>query len=226
MAKAYSDSQTSQISHTGNNMTVIEEMVDKGQEARKILDELYQMIDETFLSYIIALEAPRLWRPHLEGYEERYRKLLREEGVEDGEIERRIEQQDHFIPPDGEFKLQVNTKKIRKVLAPGVFENLQAKNAIKIVYDSWESVYRRRFRELMGEQIQGDIWGELRWIRHSLAHRDAKGVEELKRARLITDFAPGEEIIFVPATMDKIRQELENWYTEFLMKHFSPEGAK
>lgn len=207
-------------------MTVIEEVVDKGLEARKILDELYQMIDETFLSYIIALEAPRVWRPHLKGYEEGYRKLLREEGVEDAEIERRIEQQDHFIPPDGEFKLQVNTKKIRKVLAPGVFENLQAKNAIKIVYDSWESTYRPRFKELMGEQIQGDIWGELRWIRHSLAHRDAKGVEELKRAKLITDFAPGEEIVLAPAMMEKIRLELEKWCAEFLMKHFSSGQGK
>lgn len=198
-------------------MTVMEEVVDKGLEARKILDELYQMIDETFLSYIIALEAPRVWRPHLEGYEEGYRKLLREVGVADAEIKRRIEQQDHFIPPDGEFKLQVNTKKIRKVLALGVFENLQARNAIKIVYDSWESTYRPRFKELMGEQIQGDIWGELRWIRHSLAHRDAKGVEELKRAKLITDFAPGKEIVFAPAIMEKIRLELEKWYTEFLM---------
>lgn len=207
-------------------MTAIEEVVDKGLEARKILDDLYQMIDETFLSYIIALEAPRVWKPHLEEYEEGYRKLLREEDIEDAEIERRIEQQDHFIPPDGEFKLQVNTKKLRKVLAPGVFENLQAKNAIKIVYDSWDSTYRPRFKELMGEQIQGDIWGELRWIRHSLAHRDSKGVEELKRAKLITDFAPGEEIVFVPAIMEKIRLELENWYTEFLMKHFSPGRVK
>ena len=207
-------------------MTVIEEVVDKGLEARKILDDLYQMIDETFLSYIIALEAPRVWKPHLEEYEEGYRKLLREEDIEDAEIERRIELQDHFIPPDGEFKLQVNTKKLRKVLAPGVFENLQAKNAIKIVYDSWDSTYRPRFKELMGEQIQGDIWGELRWIRHSLAHRDSKGVEELKRAKLITDFAPGEEIVFVPGIMEKIRLELENWYAEFLMKHFSPGRVK
>jgi hypothetical protein len=123
-------------------------------------------------------------------------------------------------------KLQVTTKKIRKVLAFGVFENLQAKNAIKIVFDSWESIYRPRFKDLLGEQIQGDIWGELRWIRHSLAHRDAKGIEELKRARLITGFVPGEEIVFVPAIMEKIRLELERWYTEFLMKHFSPERGK
>lgn len=153
MAKAYSNSQTSQMSHTGNNMTVIEKMVDKGQKARKILDELYQMIDETFLSYIIALEAPRLWGPHLKRYEEGYRRLLREEGVEAAEINRRIEQQDYFILPDGEFKLQVNRKKIRKVLAPGVFENLQSKNAIKVMYDSWDSSYRPRLEGLIGEKI-------------------------------------------------------------------------
>ncbi len=207
-------------------MTVIEEVIDKGLEARKILDELYQMIDETFLSYIIALEAPRVWRPHLEGYEEGYRKLLREEGVEAAEINRRIEQQDHFIPPDGEFKLQVNTKKIRKVLAPGVFENLQAKNAIKVVYDSWDSSYRPRLEGLVEEKIQGDIWGDLRHLRRSITHRDSKAVSELKNAKLITGFIPEQEIVLTPEVMEKIRQELENWYTEFLMKHFSPGWGK
>lgn len=207
-------------------MTVIEEVVDKALEARKILDELYQMIDETFLSYIIALEAPRVWRPHLEGYEEGYRKLLREEGVEAAEINRRIEQQDHFIPPYGEFKLQVNTKKIRKVLAPGVFENLQAKNAIKVVYDSWDSSYRPRLEGLVEEKIQGDIWGDLRHLRRSITHRDSKAVAELKNAKLITGFTPEQEIVLTPEVMEKIRQELENWYTEFLMKHFSPGWGK
>ena len=207
-------------------MTLIEEVVDKGLEARKILDELYQMIDETFLSYIIALEAPRVWRPHLGGYEEGYRKLLHEEGIEDAEIERRIEQQDHFIPPDGEFKIQVNTKKIRKVLAPGVFENLQARNAIKVVYDSWDSSYRPRLEVLVGEKIQVDIWGDLRHLRRSITHRDSKAMPEMKHAKLITGFIPEEEIILTPEVMEKIRQELENWYAEFLMKYFSPGRGK
>jgi hypothetical protein len=203
-------------------MTVIEEVVDKGLEARKILDELYQMIDEIFLSYVVSLEALRVWRPHLKGYEEGYRQRMLEEGVEDAEIERRIEQQDHFIPPEGEFKLQVNTKKIRKVLAPGVFENLQAKNAIKIVYDAWDSPYRDDLEKLVGEQIQSDIWGELGWIRQSIVHRNSKGVDKLKKAKLITAFKPGQEIIFTPEIMEQIRQELENWYRDFQLKCFSP----
>lgn len=207
-------------------MTVIGEMVDKYLEVRKILDELYQMIDENFLSYIIALEAPRIWRPRLEEHEEGYRKLLREEGVEAAEINRRIEQQNYFIPPDGEFKLQVNTKKIRKVLVPGVFENLQAKNAIKVVYDSWDSSYRRRLEKLIGEKIQGDIWGDLRYLRQSITHRDSKGVSELKNAKLITGFIPEQEIVFTFEVMEKIRLELENWRTNFLMNYFSSGRGK
>lgn len=179
------------------------------------------MIDETFLSYIIALEAPRVWRPHLERYEEGYRKLLREEGVEDVEIERRIEQQDHILPPDGEFKLQVNTKKVRKVLAPGVFENLQAKNVIKIVYDAWDTPYRGDLEKLVGERIQSDIWGDLGWIRQSIVHRNSRGVDKLKKAKLITAFKPGQGILFTPEIMEQIRQELDNWYGDFQLKYFS-----
>jgi len=207
-------------------MSVIEEAVDKSVEARKVLDDLYQMIDETFLSYIIALEAPRVWRPHLERYEEGYRRLLREGGVGDEEIEIRIAQQDHFIPPDAEFKLQANTKKIRKILISGVFENLQARNAIKIVYDSWESSYGPQLEGLVGEKIQGNIWGDLRHLRQSITHRDSKAVPELKNAKLITGFMPKQEIVLIPEMMEKIRQELENWYAEFLMKYFFPERKR
>lgn len=35
-----------------------------------------------------------------------------------------------------------------------------------------------------------------------------------------------DKVVHISEVMEKIRQELENWYTEFLMKHFSPEGRK
>ncbi len=199
---------------------VEEDVKDKSTEAYEILNELYQMIDETFLAYFISLAALRTWRPHLASYEEIYRKDLREEGVVDAEIEKRLAEQDHVFS-DGEFRVQTSTKKIRKILAPGSFENLQAKNAVKIVYDSWES-YRNNLEDLIGgEKIQSEIWGELRHIRRSITHRNSKGVEELRNAQLITGLMPDQEIILTPALMEKIGRELENWYTEFLMKNFS-----
>ncbi len=198
---------------------------DPSQEAYKILHELYQMIDETFLAYFISLAAPRAWRPHLEKYEEGYRKGLREEGVTDAEAKRRLAEQDHIFS-DGEFQVQTNTKKIRGILAPHAFENLQAKNTVKIVYDSWESSYRPRLEKLIGEEIQSDIWGDLSYLRHSITHRNSKAIKKLKKAKLITGFQPGQEVILTSETMGKIARELENWYTEFLMKHFSPGRGK
>lgn len=47
-------------------------------------------------------------------------------------------------------------------------------------------------------------------------------MSELKNAKWITGFIPEQEIVLTPEVMEKIRQELENWYAEFLQKHFSP----
>lgn len=210
------------IKKKGKMTTKVEDEVkDKSAEAYEVIHELYQMIDETFLAYFISVAAPRAWRPHLANFEETYRNDLREEGIGDVEIERLLAEQDHVFFVE-QFRVQTTTKKIRKILAPGAFENLQAKNTVKIVYDSWESTFRPRLQELVEEKILSNIWGELGWIRQSIAHRDSKGVDKLKKAKLIVDFAPGQEIILTHAIMEKIKQELEDWYTEFLMKHFSP----
>lgn len=202
-------------------MVEISQKINKGNAdaAMKILDDLYQNIDDAFLCYFISLAAPRAWRPHLERYESDYRRSLEEEGCAGAEIEKRLADQDHVFSA-GEFQLQTSTKKIRKILAPGDFENGQAKNTIKILYDSWESSYRPLLEELVGE-IQSDIWGDLRYLRQSIAHRDSKGVDQIKKAKLIRDFLPGQEIILTASIMGRIDRELGNWYTEFLMKHFS-----
>lgn len=191
--------------------------------AYEILHELYQNIDEIFLSYFISLAAPRAWRPHLEKYEKDYRKNLREDEVADGEIESLLAEKDHIFS-EGEFQVQTKTKQIRKILMPGSFENIQAKNTIKIVYDSWESSYRPRLEKFVGEKIQSDIWGDLGYLRQSIAHRNSKGIDKLKNAKLIKDFITGQEIVLSSTTMGKIGKELEKWYTEFLMKYFSSES--
>lgn len=207
------------------NIKIEEDVKDKSAEANEILDELYEMIDETFLAYFISLAAPCAWRPHLANFEEAYRNDLKKEGIENADIEKRLNEQDHVFFVE-EFRVQTTTKKIGRILEAGSFENLQAKNTVKIVYDSWESTYRPRLQELIKEKIQSSIWGELGWIRQSIAHRDSKGIDKLERAKLIMDFTPGQEIILTHAIMEKIKQELENWYTEFLMKYFSPGGKK
>ena len=189
-------------------------------KAREILNDLYQNIDEVFISYFISLTTPRTWRPHLEKYESDLFKALQEEEYSIPEIEERIAEKDHIFS-DGEFQVQTKTKNLRKILAPGNFENVQAKNAVKIVYDSWESLYRPMLEELLGEKLQSDIWGDLGYLRHSITHRNSKGTDKIKNTKLIKNFIPGQEIILTPTIMEKIRQELENWYTEFLMKHFS-----
>lgn len=188
-------------------------------EIYQILNDLYQSIDDNFVSYLVSLAAPMVWRPHLEKYESDYEKILVKEGYTPSEKEKRIAEQNHMFS-DGEFTIQTQTKRLRTILKPGRFENTQARNAIKIVYDDWESFFRPKLEELLGMKIQGDIWGDLRYIRQSLAHRRSIGVDELVKAKLIKNFLPDEEIIFTRAIIEKIRQELEYWYTEFLMKNF------
>ncbi|MFI5342701.1 MAG: hypothetical protein ACHQUC_00600 [Chlamydiales bacterium] len=46
---------------------------DQDDSIKEILNELYQNIDDTFLSYFISLTAPKEWRVHLEKYERDYR---------------------------------------------------------------------------------------------------------------------------------------------------------
>lgn len=190
------------------------------QKANEILTDLYQFIDDTFTGYIISLPAPKLWRSHVEGYQQGFAKALREERMTEPEIARRIDQQSHFFG-DGEFKIQITTAQLNRNLEPGRWENIQAQRAFKVIYDDWESYYRPELERLLGIPVLGDIWGDLRYIRQSLTHRRNIGVDELKKAKLIKDFLPGMPIIFTPAIMEKIRLELEGWYTEFQMKHFS-----
>lgn len=83
---------------------------------------------------------------------------MQEEGVPASEIEARIATQSHFFS-DGDFGVQTTTKKLRAILTPGNFGNIQAKNAIKIIYDIWESIYKPKLQELMKSKIQSDIWG-------------------------------------------------------------------
>jgi hypothetical protein len=186
--------------------------------ASDILLELYKNIDEIFLSYFISLAAPQVWRPHVAKYEETYQADLKKEGLANAEIENRLAEQDHVFSIDG-FQIQTNTKKIRVLLSPGYFENLQAKNAIKLLYDTWES-YRPKLEKLIGDKIQSDIWGDLGHLRQSIAHRNSRAIKKLKNAKKIKDFIPGQEIILTQKIMRKIGEELENWYTEFFQKYF------
>jgi hypothetical protein len=191
------------------------------QRINAILTDLYQFIDDTFTGYIISLPAPKLWRDHVERYQQGFAKALREEGMPESEIVRRIEQQSHIFE-EGEFKIQVTTAQLNRNLEPGHWGNMQAQRAFKVIYDDWESYYRVEMEKLLGVPVVGDIWGDLRYIRQSLTHRRNIGVEELKKAKVIKDFLPGVPVIFTPTIMEKIRLELENWCTEFQMKHFSP----
>ncbi len=145
---------------------------------------------------------------------------IKEEGYTASEIEKRITEQDHIFS-EGEFGVQTQTKRVRIILTPGYFENFQAKNVVKVIYDSWESTYRPKLEKLLGVKIQSHIWGDLSYIRHSITHRSSKGIEKLANAKLIRDFKPGEEVILTSNVMEKIRRELDAWYTEFLMKYFS-----
>ena len=192
---------------------------DKTEEANLILLEFYQNVDDVFLGYFVSLTAPQLWRPHVDKYARERRQLwIDEMGVSPEEAERRVEEADHMFG-EGEFRVQTTTAKLRRLLAPGEFENLQAKNAIKLVYDSWDNTYRPQLENLVGSKLQGDIWGDLRYLRQSITHRDSKGVDGISRAKIIKDFAPGQKIVLKHEIMAKIQQEIENWYPEFFQKY-------
>jgi hypothetical protein len=187
-------------------------------QARELLDSLFNFIDETLTAYSISLTAQTSWSPHIDDYETRERWVLREEGHSASEAQQLIDNRDQIIVQGG-CRVQLRTTQIKDVVKN--FENLQAKNAIKVIYDDWESYYRKRLEELLGHPVQGDIWGDLGCIRQSITHRRSLGVDKLKNAKIIKDFKPGDKIILTPAIMEKIQYELEQWYTDFLMKNFS-----
>jgi len=191
----------------------------KDKEAEKkaclLLLEFYENIDEVFLGYFVSLKALETYRSKLD---QEYKHLWTAElGLNNEDAERRVEEADHMLG-DGEFRIYATTSKMRKILSPGVFEDLQAKNAIKIIYDSWE-ICRSRTQNLLGRKIQGDIWGDLRYLRNSIVHKNSRGDDGIKKAKLITDFVPGQKITLTHEIMAKIQHEIENWYTEFQLYH-------
>jgi hypothetical protein len=183
-------------------------------QARGTLDALFQFIDNTFLAYFVALDAQKLWSPHLANYESKETWRLKETGYSSSMI------QDHILINQN-FPLQVTTKQLRMTIDPENFENIQAKNVIKVIYDDWDFYYRKKLEELLSKTIQSDIWRDLGYIRQSITHRRSLGVDKLKNAKIITDFKPGEKIILTSSVMKQIYAALEQWYADFLMDHFS-----
>jgi len=186
----------------------------------KVLFELYRFIDDAFIDYFISLPAPEFWRSQVERYEQELGNLFRSNGVSEVDIKCRIDQQSKMFV-EGEFKVQTTIANLKANLEPGRWENIQAQRAIKTIYDDWDSQYRVELKKIIGHTVKGDIWGDLRFIRQSLTHRCAIGINDLSKTKLIKDFLPDQPIIFTPAIMKKIQQELENWYTEFQIKYFS-----
>ena len=192
---------------------------DKEEKVCSLLLEFYNSVDEIFLGYFISLTAPQTWRPALDKHDKECKDLwTKEVGVSDEDAEKRVEETDHMFGV-GEFRVHTTTSKLRKILALGSFEDLQAKNAIKLIYDSWESTYRPQLKELVGQEIQGDIWGDLRYLRNSIAHRDSRGVDGIKNAKIIKNFASGQKIVLTHEIMAQIQLAIENWRAEFFLQH-------
>lgn len=192
---------------------------DKEEKVCLLLLDFYNNIDEIFLGYFISLRAPQTWRPELDRHAKECKDIwTKDVELNDEDAEKRVEETDHMFG-DGEFRVYTTTSKLRKILAPGVFEDLQAKNVIKLIYDSWESTYRPQLKELVGQEIQGDIWGDLRYLRNSITHRDSRGVDGIKNAKIIKNFAPGQKIVLTHEVMAQIQLAIENWRAEFFLQN-------
>lgn len=190
-------------------------MKDNAIAAHQVLDELYYFIEDTFVSYFISLEAPKVWRPKLENHERQFSAVLKTDGYSARAIETCVTEQSYYIG-DEECKIQTTTKRLRSILVPGYYEDRQAQNAIVCIYDHWESFYRVEIKNLLvGNDVSGDIWGDLRYIRHSISHHRSISTDALKKAKLIKDFLPGQKIVLTKQIMEKIRQEFDNWYHDF-----------
>lgn len=192
---------------------------DKREEANLILLKFYQEIDDIFVGYFVVLTAPQVWRPHLDKYiEERQQLWIKEIGVSAEDAARHVDEVDHMFG-EGEFRVQTNTARLRSLLVPGAFENLQAKNAIKLIYDSWENGCRKKLNDLVGEEVKGDIWGDLGKLRDSITHHDSIAIDRIEGNKIIKDFKPGQKIILTHGIMAIIQQEIENWYYTFFQKY-------
>lgn len=192
--------------------------IDKREKANLILLKFYQDIDDIFVGYFVVLTAPQVWRPHLDKYIEERQQLLKEIGVRAEDAVRRVDEAGHIFG-EGKFRVQTDTARLRKLLVPGAFENLQAKNAIKLIYDGWENGCRKKLKELLGEEVKGDIWGDLGKLRDSITHHDSIAIDRVKGNKIIKDFKPGQEIVVTHDIMARIQQEIENWYYTFFQKY-------
>ncbi len=102
-----------------------------------------------------------------------------------------------FITTQGELK--------RKNSPGGSNDIFIANMCLVAVYSFWEDWYRgeiERALHLQKNGIKAPIFGDVRWIRHSIVHHRGVAVPEIEKCEVLRWFKPGEKI---EITMDQFR---------------------
>lgn len=140
------------------------------------------------------------------------------------EIQETLERPCHVGYGDGihTFHHQSTFAQIIKIAeTPGEIENRIAGLLIVTIYQLWEQKYRRDIAELLGilkKDLQGDIWGELRWLRISILKKDYKAIKELEKCKLIRSFENEEVIILDTLILQTIMNEIHQWCDNCLIQ--------
>lgn len=75
------------------------------------------------------------------------------------------------------------------------------------IYQSWDDCYRKQIADLMGlkiKELQSNIMGDLRLIRHSIIHNRSIAQEEIEKCTILNWFSEGSEIFITPQQFEAI----------------------
>ncbi len=184
------------------------------------LTELFDIIDNLFVSHFVTIHG-------INFYIKNYIPKLKKQLSQDANASRTpltdtYKKTIHIGDEDATQSIVYQTtfeQVISIAETPGHLENKLAGNLVVTIYQYWDDTYRGKIADLLGlkkDDLKADIWGDLRHIRRSVLHRKFTAVDEIINCKIIKSFASGQLIIFDYSILNDIKNELHNWYNEFM----------
>jgi hypothetical protein len=93
-----------------------------------------------------------------------------------------------------------------------------------LIYQYWEDHYRPRIAECLGverDEVRLDIMGDIRLLRQSIIHHDAKALRDVERCTILTWFKEGDDIFLTEAQFDSLIYRVKESIQELASHHSS-----
>lgn len=87
------------------------------------------------------------------------------------------------------------------------------------VYSYWEGHYRQQLATVLGcakNDLTGDIWGDIRWLRIAVTHHRAISTPEVEKCKILTWFKTGDEIILYDGHIKTMIIEIRGYFDAVL----------